>query len=120
MACSAASQRDDPGGVRSLEPGSDATELVRDLDGKRLEALRVTSIKELRPEERPKLTPVDRALGVTEKRLFSTIVTLDERTIERLGALDHRQRAGRDERSVRDEAASALSRSRQRRLLCEP
>src|SRR6185369_5416809 len=73
---------DDPGGVRSLKPGSDATDLVRDLDGKRLGALRVTSIKELRPEERQKLTPIDHALAVTEKRLFSTSITLDERTIE--------------------------------------
>lgn len=76
---------DDPGGVRSLKPGSDATDLVRDLDGKRLKALRVTSIEEVRPEDRPKLTPIDRALGVTEKRLFSTIITLDERTIELTG-----------------------------------
>ena len=60
-------------------------ELVRDLDGKRLKALRVTSIEEVRAEDRPKLTPIDRALGVTETRLFSTTITLDERTFELTG-----------------------------------
>jgi len=92
---------DDPGGVRSLKPGSDATDLVRDLDGKRLGALRVTSIKELRPEERQKLTPIDHALAVTKKHLFSTNITLDERTIE-LTSLrrSHRRRLARAVRTA--------------------
>lgn len=76
---------DDPGGVRSLAPGSDASDLVRDLDGARLKALQVTSINEPHPEARPELTPIDRAMGVTEKRMFSATIALDERTIELTG-----------------------------------
>jgi hypothetical protein len=73
---------DDTGSVRSLPPGSDLSGVLHEFDGSRLRALRVASIQELRPEARPEPNAVDRALGVTEKRLFSATIALEQRTVE--------------------------------------
>jgi hypothetical protein len=76
---------DDTGSVRSLPPGSDLSGVLHEFDGSRLRALRVVSIQELRPEARPEPNAVDRALGVTEKRLFSATIALEQRTVELTG-----------------------------------
>jgi hypothetical protein len=72
----------DDTGTRVVPPGSDPTAFLRELDGSRLKALKVLSMTELRPESRPPITPIDRAIGVTEKRAFSATVALDQRTVE--------------------------------------
>ena len=71
--------------ARSLPPGSDLSGFLREFDGSRLKALKVASMKELRPESRPEIGSIDRAIGVTEKRAFSATIALDQRTVEVTG-----------------------------------
>ncbi len=65
-----------------VPPGSDPSAFLRELDGSRLKAMKVVSVKELRSESPPEITPIDRAIGVSEKRAFSAMVTLDQRTVD--------------------------------------
>lgn len=72
---------DNSGGVVSIPPGTDPTDALREFDGSRLKALKVTSLKEVKPASPPVISAVDRAIGVTEKRFYEATIELEQRTI---------------------------------------
>jgi hypothetical protein len=67
--------------ARPVAPGGDAVGMLHELDGPRL-ALKVASIEEVGTDSSPELSSIDRAIGVTEKRVFKMTVALDQRRVE--------------------------------------
>lgn len=63
-----------------VPPGGRAAGPLHELEGPPL-ALKVVSIEQVTPESPPQLSPIDRALGVTEKRAFKMVVALDQRSV---------------------------------------
>jgi hypothetical protein len=54
---------------------------LREFDGARLKALQVVAIKETRPGYRPPPNPIDKAIGVTEKRMYDVKTHLEKRDV---------------------------------------
>lgn len=78
----------------SPPPGDDAGGVLHEFDGPPL-AVKIASIEEVRSESAPQLSSIERALGVTEKRFFKVIVTLDQRrfdVISSVGRIDENWR----------------------------
>ncbi|MES1188006.1 MAG: hypothetical protein ABUL60_29585 [Myxococcales bacterium] len=72
--------------ARSVAPGRDAAGMLHELDGPRL-ALKVASMEEVGNDAPQELSSIDRAIGVTEKRVFKMTVALDRRLVEVLSVV---------------------------------
>jgi hypothetical protein len=71
---------DDSGGAITVTESNRAAVLDQ-FDGGRLKALQVLAIKDTHPESPPKVSPIDEAMGVTEKRLREVTIKLDDREV---------------------------------------
>jgi hypothetical protein len=57
-------------------------DFLRELDGSRLKALRVVSIKPTDPAKAPEINSIERAIGITEKKYFDVILGLESREVK--------------------------------------
>ncbi|HEX2876959.1 MAG TPA: hypothetical protein VHP33_37155 [Polyangiaceae bacterium] len=71
---------DDSGGAITVTEANTAS-VLREFDGGRLNALQVLAIKDTHPESPPKISPIDEAMGVTEKLLREVRVKLEDREV---------------------------------------
>jgi hypothetical protein len=70
---------DSDGAITVTEHNTQA--VLHEFDGARLKALRVVAIKDTHPESPPQLSPIDQAMGVTDKVLREVSVKLEDREV---------------------------------------
>lgn len=71
---------DESGGAITITEAN-AASLLHEFDGARLNALQVLAIKDTHPESPPKISPIDEAMGVSDKLLREVTVKLEDREV---------------------------------------
>lgn len=66
----------------SAAPGGNSASFLQAFEGPPLKGLKVVSMTEVSADARPKLSSIDRAIGVTEKRAYQTRLEIEQRKLD--------------------------------------